>query len=75
MDDRAVGITGTELFDILEMLFLVEDILEIDRFRAKYSAELFVCGELSLESLERHHLRRHFGRNSMRDGLVAAKKW
>jgi len=43
MDDRAVGIAGIELFDILEMLFLGEDILEIDRFRAKYSAELFVC--------------------------------
>jgi len=38
-DDRAVDM---ELFDILEIL-LFGDILDIDFFRARYSADFFVC--------------------------------
>jgi len=35
-----VGTAGSELF---EMLLLGDDILDIDRFRARYSADLLVC--------------------------------
>jgi len=40
VDDRAVE---SALLDSLEMLFLGEDILDMERFRATISADFFVC--------------------------------